>query len=237
MPENAVLVIAGDIDTDHTRKLVLDYFGEIARGGHEIYRPDIEEPPQEKEVRKTIYDNIQLPGLFMAYHSPALGDPDYYAFEMLQTLLAGGQSSRFYKSIVDGQQLALDASSMPLALEDDGLFLVYGIANMGISLEDLESAIDAEIESVKSHGLDTREFEKLVNQTENDFISQNTTMAGIASSLADYYTFFRNPGLINNEIEEFLTVTAEDIVTAAKKYLVPENRVVLYYLPKEQETN
>jgi predicted Zn-dependent peptidase len=233
VPENAVLVIAGDINIEHTRKLVRDYFGDIPRGGHEIYRPDVEEPPQEAERRKIVYDNIQLPALFMSYHSPALGDPDYYAFEMLQTLLAGGQSSRLYKSIVDKQQLALVSSSVPLALEDAGLFLVYGIANMGVSLEDLETAIDAEIEKVKSRGLDSREFEKLVNQTENNFISQNTTLAGIASSLADYYIFFGNPDLINTEIERFLAVTPEDIVAAAKKYLVPENRVVLHYLPKE----
>lgn len=232
VPENAVLVIAGDIDYEKTKNLIRKYFGEIPRGSYSIYRPDIQEPPQTEEIRKTVYDNIQLPGLFMAYHSPALGDPDYYAVEMLQTLLAGGQSSRLYKSLVDNQQLALESSAVPLALEDGGLFIIYGIANMNVSLEDIESAIDAEIEKVKTIGLTGREFEKLLNQTENDFINQNTTMAGISSSLADYHIFFGDANLINTEIDKYLAVTAEDIVEAAKKYLVPENRVLLYYLPK-----
>jgi predicted Zn-dependent peptidase len=237
VPENAVLVIAGDIDYEITKQLVIKYFGEIPRGNYTIYRPDIKEPPQTEEIRKTVYDNIQLPGLFMAYHSPALGDPDYYAVEMLQTLLAGGQSSRLYKSLVDNQQLALESSAVPLALEDGGLFIIYGIANMNIPLEDIESAIDAEIEKVKTLGLTEREFEKLVNQTENDFINKNTTMAGISSSLADYHIFFGDANLINTEIDKYLAVTAEDIVEAARKYLIPENRVLLYYLPKEQANN
>ena len=237
VPENAVLVIAGDIEYETTKQLVRDYFGNIPRSGHKIYRPDIQEPVQAQEVRKTVYDNIQLPGLFTAYHSPPLGAPDYYAVEMLQTLLAGGQSSRLYKSLVDQQQLALEAGAIPLALEDAGLFVVLGISNMGVSPEDMETAIDAEIEKVKKEGLSEREFKKLQNQTENNFINQNTTMAGISTSLADYYTFFGDANLINTEIDKYLAVTADDIVNAAKKYLVPENRVVLYYLPKEQENN
>ena len=235
-PENAVLVIAGDIDYEETKKLVRKYFGEIPHGGHSIYRPEIKEAPQILEKRKTVYDNIQLPGLFIAYHSPALGGPDYYAVEMMQTLLAGGQSSRLYKSLVDNQQLALESSAVPLALEDGGLFIIYAIANMGVTLEEIEAAIGAEIERIKTEGLSKREFEKLVNQTENEFINQNTTMAGISTSLADYYIFFGDANLINTEIDKYLAVTAEDIVEAAKKYLVPENRVILYYLPKEQES-
>jgi zinc protease len=235
VPQNAVLVIAGDIDYEQTRKLVTDYFGEIPAGVQNIYRPDIKEPPLGGEVRKTVYDNIQLPAIFTCYRMPGMGDPDTYALGMLQTLLAGGQSSRLYKSIVDNQQLAVECGAIPLSLEDAGLFLVYGIANVGVSLEDLEKAMDEEIRKVAEEGLTPREFQKLANQTENDFISRNTTMAGISESLATYYTFYRDPGLINTEIDKYLAVTPEDIVAVAKKYLVPENRVVLYYLPKDQE--
>jgi predicted Zn-dependent peptidase len=234
VPENAVLVIAGDIEYEQTRKLVEDYFGEIPRGGHKIYRPDIKEPPSTEEVRKTVYDNIQLPAIFTIYRMPGMGDPDTYALGMLQTLLAGGQSSRLYKSLVDKQQLAVESGVIPLLLEDAGLFLIYGVANVGVTLEDIEAATDEEIRKVVENGLSEKEFQKLVNQTENDFISRNTTMAGISESLANFYTFYGDPGLINTEIERYLAVTSEDIVEVARKYLVPENRVVLNYLPKEQ---
>lgn len=234
IPENAVLVIAGDIEYEQTRKLVEDYFGEIPRGGHKIYRPDIKEPPSTEEVRKTIYDNIQLPAIFTIYRMPGMGDPDTYALGMLQSLLAGGKSSRLYKSLVDKQQLAVESGVIPLSLEDAGLFLIYGVANVGVTLEEIEAAMNEEIRKVVEKGLSEKEFQKLVNQTENDFISRNTTMAGISESLAEFYTFYGDPGLINTEIERYLAVTPEDIVGAARKYLVPENRVVLNYLPKEQ---
>ncbi|MCK5464010.1 MAG: insulinase family protein, partial [Bacteroidales bacterium] len=187
VPENAVLVISGDIGYDKTKKLVEDYFGDIPKGSHEIYRPDIIEPPQTEEIRKTVYDNIQLPAMFTAYRMPAMGDPDSYALEMLQTLLSGGQSSRLYKALVDNKQLALQLGAIPLALEDAGVFIIYGIANTEVKLEDLEAAVEEEITRVIESGLTEREFQKLQNQTENDFISRNTTMAGISESLANYY--------------------------------------------------
>jgi predicted Zn-dependent peptidase len=165
---------------------------------------------------------------------PAMGDPDSYSLEMLQTLLSGGQSSRLYKALVDNKQLAVQIGAIPLALEDAGIFIILGIANMGVKLEDLEAALEEEITRVIESGLTEREFQKLQNQTENDFISRNTTMAGISESLAEYHTFFGDANLINTEIEKYLAVTPEDIIDVAKKYLVPENRVVLYYLPKVQ---
>ena len=234
VPENGVLVISGDLEYEETKKLVGEYFGDIPRGGHEIYRPSIQEPPQTEEIRKTVYDNIQLPALFTAYKMPAMGDPDSYALEMLQSLLSGGQSSRLYKALVDNKQLAVQIAAIPWALEDAGIFLIFGIANTEVKLEDLEAAMDEEIKKVIESGLTEREFQKLQNQTENDFISRNTTMAGISESLAEYHTFFGDANLINTEIEKYLAVTPENIIEVAKKYLVPENRVVLYYLPKEQ---
>ncbi len=235
VPENASLAIAGDIDPVKTRKLVEEYFGTIPGGKETIVRPEFKEPENPGEIRKTVYDNIQLPAVFMAYRMPAEGTDDYYALSMLQTLLSGGQSSRLYKSLVDEQQKALQVAAFPYALEDGGIFILLGLANMGVELPDLEKAIEEQIALVKSDGLTEKEFEKLQNQTETDFVSQNSTQEGIAQSLNNYYTFFGDPNLINTEINRYLAVTKEDIVRVAKKYLTKDNRVVLYYLPKSAE--
>ncbi len=233
VPNNATLSIAGDIDVESTKKLVQKYFGDIPRGTKEIYRPDIVEPVKTAEVRDTIYDNIQLPAVVQAYHIPAKGTPDYYALSMLTTLLSDGESSRMTKSIVDKQQKAMFVAAFPFALEDPGLFLVFGIVNSGVAPDDFENAINEEIAKTQQEELSDREFEKLRNKVENDFISRNSTMAGIAESLSDYHMYFGDANLINTEIDRYLAVTKTDIKRVANQYLTKENRVVLYYLPKQ----
>jgi zinc protease len=231
VPNNAVLVIAGDIDIDQTKELVEAYFGEIPEGENEIYRPDITEPQGSKEIRDTIYDNIQLPLVIQAYNIPALGTDDYYAIDMLGSLLSRGQSSRLHRRLVDEQRLALQVMAMPLGLEDAGLSLIYALPNMGIDPRELEDAINAEIEKVRNELITELEMEKLRNQIESQFVNNNTTMASRAGSLASYHLLYKDAGRINTEIDRYMEVTRQDILNAAQKYKIPENRVVLYYLP------
>jgi len=237
VPNNATLSIAGDLDIEKTKQLIDKYFGSIPRSTKEIYRPTIVEPEKTAEVRETVYDNIQLPAVIMSYHMPAQGTPDSYALSMLTTLLSDGQSSRLYKSIVDQQQKAMQVMAMPFALEDPGLFLIFGLVNMGIEPADLEKAIEVEIENVKNSPISDAEFQKLRNKVENDFVSGNSTMAGIAENLANYHVYFKEANLINTEIDRYMKVTPADLQRVAKKYLTPENRVVLTYLPKKSEKN
>lgn len=234
VPDNATISIAGDINVSQTKHLIEKYFGAIPKGKTPIVRPTIVEPTKTAEVRDTVFDNIQLPAVVMAYHMPAQGTPDYYAVNMLTTLLSQGKSSRMQKSIVDKQQKALYAGAFPLSSEDPGLALVFGIANMGVNPADLEASMNAEFENVKQALISEEEFQKLKNQVENDFISANSEMVGIAENLANYHVYFKDANLINNEIDRFMKVTREDLQKAALKYLNKENRVVLYYLPKEQ---
>ncbi len=235
VPENATLSIAGDIEIDEAKKLVADYFGAIPRGGKEIPRPNIVEPAQKEEVRDTIYDNIQLPAVIQAYHMPAQGTEDAYALEMLGTALSGGQSARMYKSLVDEQQKALQVAAIPFSSEDPGLYLLFGLPTIGGDLKELEDAMDTEVQKLKEELITEKEFEKIRNQVENSFISGNSTMAGIAESLANYHVYYGDANLINNEIDRYNNVSREDIQKVAKKYLTKENRVVLYYLPKSQQ--
>jgi predicted Zn-dependent peptidase len=235
VPENATLSIAGDIDINRTKAMIEKYYSDIPRGKQNIIRPKIVEPPQEKEIRDSIYDNIQLPAVIMGYHMPAQGTEDYYALSMLSTLLSDGPSARLTKSIVDKQQKALSVSAFPFGLEDPGLFIIFGISNMGISPNELETAINEEIDKIKTNLISDNEYNKIKNKTESAFINKNSTLAGISEELANYYTYFGDTNLINNELTRYMKVTKEDIKNVANKYLNKNNRTVLYYLPKVQQ--
>ncbi len=235
VPENATLSIAGDIDLEQTKIAVAKYFKDIPKGGKAIPRPTIVEPAQTKEVRDVVFDNIQLPAVVQAYHMPAQGTDDSYALDMLSTLLSGGQSSRMYKALVDEQKKAYTVQSFPFSSEDPGLYLAFGLANVGINVDDLEKAMDAEIEKVKNEPIADKEFQKIRNQVESQFVQQNSSTVGIAEQLANYRVYFGNANLINTEIDKYMKVTPADLQRVAKKYLNKENRVVLHYLPKSAQ--
>ena len=233
VPNNATLSIAGDIDIAETKKLIETYFGEIPRGKVEIKRNDIVEPPLGGEVRDTVFDNIQLPGIFTAYRMPPQTDADAYALTMLTQLLSSGRSSRLYKKVVDELELGLQVFAFPYNLEDGGLFITLALANMGKDISELEAAVDAEVKRVQDELISEREYQRVLNQLENAFLSQNGSMAGIAERLADYHVYYGDANLINTEIERYRNITREDLQRVAQKYLNKDNRVVLYYLPKQ----
>jgi zinc protease len=232
VPNNAIVSIAGDIDYENAKALVTKYFASIPKGKKPVYRPTVVEPALGREVRDTFYDNIQLPGVIMAYRIPAAGTPDYYAVSMLGTLLSQGESSRLQKALVDEQQKAVAVGNFPLDLEDPGVSIAYGICSMGTDVLDAEKSITAEIDRIKTETISDDEFQKLRNQVENDFVSSNSRVAGIAESLANYKMYFGDANLINTELQRYLAVTKEDIKKVANKYYGKDNRVVLHYLPK-----
>ncbi|MGD8780578.1 MAG: pitrilysin family protein [Ignavibacteria bacterium] len=234
-PNNAVLSIAGDFDIEQTKEWVKKYYGTIEIRNENVYRPNISEPPLGGERRDIVYDNVQLPMVLQAYRIPEQGSEDFYALDMLSQVLASGRSSRLYKELVDKQQKAVQSGSFQYNLEDSGLFISYAISNAGIPAEDLETAMQVELEKVKNELIGEKEFEKLRNQIENAFVNSVSTIAGIAENLADYYVMYGDANLINNEIDKYMAVTRGDIQDVAKKYLNKDNRVVLYYLPKSEE--
>lgn len=235
VPNNAVLSIAGDIDIEEAKVWIQKYFGTIPKGTKEIYRPTVVEPAMTSEIRDTVFDNVQLPAVIQTYRIPAQGTDEFYAVSMLSTLLSQGESSRLKKALVDEQQKALFVGAFPFELEDPGVSLAFAICNAGQDPAIVEAAMDAEIKKVQEELISDEEFFKLKNQIENDFVSSNARVAGIAESLANYHMYFGDANLINNEIDRYLAVTKEDIREAAKKYYNKDNRVVLYYLPKANE--
>lgn len=231
-PDNAILSIAGDINIAQAKELINVYFKDIPRGKGTIQRTFPQEPPMKGETRDTVYDNVQLPAVVYGYHIPAQGTKDFYAVQMLGQVLSQGESSRMNKTIVDEQQKAVAAGSIPMQLEDPGANLTFAIANMGVNPAELEKSMDAVIEDLQKNLITEKEFQKLQNQIENDFISANDNVAGIAESLANYEMYFGDANLINTELERYRKVTREDLRTAANKYFNKNARVVLYWMPK-----
>ncbi|WP_373396933.1 pitrilysin family protein [Algoriphagus halophilus] len=235
VPNNAILTIAGDIDYKQTEDWVRKYFSEIPMGKKEIYRPNVKEPKKTEEIRDVIYDNIQIPAVIQAYNLPPKTDEDSYALSMLSTYLTGGASSLMTKELVDKQQKALVVAAIPLELEDGGIFIMYSIANMGVEPKDLESEIDKLILQVQEEGLSDQDFTKLKNIMENNIVSSNSSMAGIAENLAEAHAIYGDANYINKVMDAYSKVTKEDIQRVAKEYLDLKGRVVLYYLPKAQQ--
>lgn len=235
VPENATLSIAGDIDIKGAKAAIDKYFKDIKRGGKPIPRPTVVEPPQKEEIRDVVFDNIQLPAVIQTYHMPAQGTPDSYALNMLSTVLSGGQSSRMYKSLVDEQKKAYVVQAFPFSSEDPGLYIALGLANVGVSVDELEKGMDEEIRKVQEELIPEKEFQKVRNQIESDYVQGNSSMIGIAEQLANYHVYYGDAGLINNELDRFMKITREDLQRVAKKYLTKENRVVLHYLPKSAQ--
>lgn len=235
VPNNATLTIAGDIDKAEAKRLSKAYFGEIKRGTKTIPRPKIVAPKLDGTIEETVFDNVQLPAVIQGYRMPPQGTDDYYALQMVTQLLSGGQSSRFQKTLVDDKRMALAVQAIPLALEDGGLFINIALPNQGFETDDLAKEVDAIVDGVKNELVPEREFQKLKNQIENNFISGYGSVQSIAESLANYHVYFDDAELINTEIERYKKVTREDLMRVAKKYFVPENKVVLTYRPKSEQ--
>lgn len=230
-PDNAILSIAGDLDIEQTKQLIDLYFKDIPKGTGEIFRPKVTEPPIGREVRDTFSDNVQLPAVLMSYQIPAQGTPDFYAVKMLGTLLSKGESSRLNKQLVDEQKKAYAAFSFQLELEDPGADIVAAIANIGVDPKELETSMNAIIADLQTNLVSEQEFQKVLNQIENDFVSANTTVAGIAESLANYQMYYGEANLINTELDRYRKVTREDLKRVANKYYKKNSRVVLYWMP------
>ncbi|MBI2259265.1 MAG: insulinase family protein [Flavobacteriia bacterium] len=198
-----------------------------------IPRPEVNEPPLQKTIIDTIYDNIQLPAIMMAYRVPDQNHPDYYALDLLNTILSGSTSSRMNKNIVEKKQLAISCFSFSFGMEHPGVSLIAAIGTNGVDLSVLEKSIDEEIENLQLNLISQEEFEKIRNQYENDILTSHSTIEGIAETLADNHVYRKNTDYVNQELQKYLSVTKDEIQQVAKKYYSKDARVILYYLPKE----
>lgn len=236
VPNNATLVVAGDIDIEKTKKMIQDYFGPIPKG-EPVEEINIIEEPITEQINATYEDpNIQLPAIVTAYRTPSMKDKDAYVLDMISSVLSDGKSSRLYKKLVDDQKQALQIGAFNISQEDYGQYIVFGIPLGDVALDTLVSEIDEEIVKLQTNLISEREFEKLQNTFENRFVNANSSVAGIASSLATYNQLYGNTDLINEEIDIYRSITREDIKRVVNKYLNPNQRLVLKYLPKASDS-
>ena len=231
-PNNAVLVVAGDFDTVPTKEWIEQYFATIPNTGDAIQRNKIEEAPITETIEVTEYDpNIQIPLKLYAYRTPAMTDKDSFTIDLLSNILTDGKSARLYKKMIDEHQTALQVLAFSDAQEDYGVYIMGALPMDGVSLETLAQEMDEEITRLQTELISEREYEKLQNQIEANFVAQNSHMEGIALSLADNYTFYKDTNLINKAIDHYRAITREDIREAARKYLDKNQRLDLNYLP------
>ena len=152
----------------------------------------------------------------------------------MNEVLSGGSSSRINKTIVEKKQMATFAFSFNYGLEDAGLGIFAAIASAGNSLDDIQKEFDEQIDLMKKELITQEEFEKIRNKIENDFISSNSSVAGIAENLANNHVYYGTANRVNTELDKYMKVTREDIQRVAQKYLTQDARVILHYLPKEE---
>lgn len=235
VPNNAVLVVAGDIDVPEVKKMINQYFGSIPKGAP-IERGFAKEDPITEQITSTEYDsNIQIPALALCYRTPAMTERDSYVLNMIATYLSDGKTSKLYKTMVDENKSALQVFAFNRTMEDYSMYNIFALPLGDIPLEQLEKEIDMEIAKVQTELISESDFQKLQNKMENDFVNSNSSMSGIASSLATYYMLYDDTNIINSEIEIYRGITREDIKEVANKYLQKNQRLRLEYLP--QPTN
>jgi zinc protease len=235
VPNNAVLVVAGDIDIASTKKMVQDYFGDIPRGA-DIERNYEKDDPITEAISATAYDsNIQIPALINAYRTPGFSERDSRVLDMISTYLSDGPSSKLYKKLVDEKKMALQTGAFNISQEDYSMYVIFGLPLGENTLDDLMSEMDEEIVKIQDQLISDRDYQKLQNKIENGFVNSNASIEGIANSLARYYMLYGDTNLINTEIDIYRSITREEIQDVANKYLNPNQRLVLEYLPETKE--
>lgn len=240
IPNNAVLVVAGDIsNVAQTKEWIQKYFGSIPKGTPVVRKTYTEDPITETIKARFEDSNIQKEMVVAAYRTPSMKTRDARVLDMISTILSEGKSSRMYKKIVDDKKMALQIGAFSYNQEDYGTYILYGLPQGENTSTDLLREVDEEIVKLQTELISENELQKLKNIYDNNYVNSNSSVEGIADNLATYYMLYKDVNLINTEIEIYRSITREEIRDIAKKYLNPNQRLVLDYVPAKDkaETN
>ncbi len=236
VPNNAVLVVAGDISNiPKTKEWIQKYFGSIPKGA-EIERNIYLESQITTAIEAKYEDpNIQVPMVVAAYRTPSNKSRDARVLDMISTILSDGKSSRLYKKIVDDKKMALQIGAFSYAQEDYGMYILYGLPQGENTATGILKEVDEEIIRLQTTLLTDKEMQKLINKYENDYVNGNASIEGIAENLASYYMLYKDINLINTEMDIYRSITPKEIQEIANKYLNNNQRLILNYVPTQEK--
>ena len=237
VPGNASLVIAGDIDIDGTRKLVEKWFSDVPAGKPV---PPLSAPTVVLDgvKKKTITDRVQLPRLYLGWHTPALLKPGDAEMDIVSSLLSGGKNSRLYKRLVYEMQIAQDVNAAQQSQALDSNFMIIATARPGQSLDKIQAVIDEELDKLRAAPPEPREMQRALNQIEANFYRGMERVGGFggkANQLNSYYKSAGTPDYFQKDLDRYRAVTPADIKAAVEKYLPKDRRVELSVLPGEKK--
>lgn len=233
-PSNATMVVVGDVKADNVFRLAEKYMEPIP--AHDPPPPvRTIEPKQLGERRIEVHKFAQLPIIEIGYHVPQAQGPDYYTLELVQALLTTGESSRLYRSLVDQQQLAIQVQSGHDATIDPFLFTFTVQPRQGVAPEKAEQALYAEIDKLKSTGVDDHELQKAKNQVISSYYRSLRSINRRANVIGRYQVLFGDYHKLASAEQEFNKVTAADIQRAAKEYFDVNNRTVATLIPTAEK--
>ncbi len=227
-PNNAVMVVAGDVETEDVKKLVQKWFGDIER--RDIKPKNLPKEPKQTEARTlTVKKDVPYHAIYKAYHMCDRLHPDYHATDLLSDILSNGDSSRLYRKLVQEQKLFLELNAYIMGSNDDGLFIISGKINEAVDISKAEQAIQTEIDTLIKNGIETEELQKVKNKVEASLIYSEVSLLNRAMNLAmrDLIDDAKN---VNSETKKYTVVKDVDIIRMAKQVLTKENCSTLYYL-------
>ncbi|KGF80398.1 peptidase M16 [Massilia sp. JS1662] len=231
-PNNASIVIAGDIDKGRTRALVAKYFGSFKKSPPVVH-PKVTTPAITRERRITVPDRVELPRLYLAWLTPPAFQPGDAELAVTAQILAGGKSSRLYKTLVYERQIAQEAAAAQNSNALTSTFIVDATARPGHDPSELEAAIDGELKALRDTGPSEQEVERARNTIETAMLTSIEKLGGtgLANQINQYNQYTGDPGYLPKDIERLRRVTAADVRRVAQAYLQPNARVVVAGVP------
>ncbi|HKY22717.1 MAG TPA: pitrilysin family protein [Vicinamibacterales bacterium] len=232
VPENATIAIVGDFDMAQAKELVTRYFGRVPKSGRVIPREYPREKPSTAERRVIVNENWPLPAVIVAYPITYDGHPDSYPLHLTSKILSDGESSRIYRSLVYEKQIALSAFGSGNIIEEPNLFFAVALVAPGRTHDEVEKALIAEFDNLRTSPITERELQRAKNQFFRDYIVDRESIRGKASQLAHAVVIHRDVTTADGEVEIFTNMKVSDLQRVAKTYFTPESRMVLKILPK-----